>query len=235
MGYDQTLEVYLGENHTLPGTAAPFPSRSPQPVLIVSGLPRSGTSLMMAMLQAAGFSLLTDNVRQADVSNPKGYYEFEPVKTLKSGDHGWLDQATGKVVKIVSPLLHYLPSHYQYRVIFMRRKLMEVLASQSMMLASKPTMLATKNTLHTSARKTSAAHEDAILEKAFSEHLANVEHWLASQPNMKTYYASYNDLLVKPNQVLAGLTEFLGSPLPIHQMISAIDPQLYRSRVNGQD
>ena len=190
---------------------------------------------MMAMLQAAGFSLLTDNVRQADVSNPKGYYEFEPVKSLKSGDHGWLDQATGKVVKIVSPLLHYLPSHYQYRVIFMRRKLMEVLASQNMMLATKSTLPASRSTLPTIAGKTPAALEDAILEKAFTDHLANVEHWLSGQPNMNTFYASYNDLLINPNDVLAGLTEFLGSPLPIRQMISAIDPRLYHNRVNGQD
>jgi hypothetical protein len=183
---------------------------------------------MMAMLQAAGLSLLTDNVRRADDSNPKGYYEFEPVKALKAGDHRWLDQATGKVVKIVSPLLHYLPSHHQYRVIFMRRKLMEVLASQNTMLASKGTVL-------TGSRKAPSAADEALLEKAFSDHLANVEGWLSSQPNMKTFYASYNELLVAPNDVLAGLTEFLGSPLPVRQMISAIDPQLYRSRVNGQD
>ena len=104
-----------------------------EPITIVSGLPRSGTSMMMKMLEAGGMPVLTDSWRSADEDNPKGYYEFERVKQIKT-DQAWLPQAQGKVVKMISELLQYLPPIYCYRVIFMRRKLEETLASQRQML-----------------------------------------------------------------------------------------------------
>jgi len=106
----------------------------PKAIIIVSGLPRSGTSMMMKMLEAAGLEILTDHLRAADDNNPKGYYEFERVKQLKAGDFDWLPQARGKVVKIISALLEYLPNQYEYKIIFMRRNMDEVLSSQRQML-----------------------------------------------------------------------------------------------------
>ena len=103
-------------------------------VIIVSGLPRSGTSMMMKMLEAGGLKILTDNLREADANNPKGYYEFERVKQMKDGNLAWLPDAVGKVVKIVTGLIIYLPSDYKYKIIFMKRDLNEVLSSQKKML-----------------------------------------------------------------------------------------------------
>ena len=109
-----------------------------KPIVIVSGLPRSGTSMAMKMLAAGGMPLLTDGVRGADESNPKGYYEFEPVKDLhKQADMAWLRDARGKAVKIVSFLLTFLPETNEYKVIFMQRDLREVIASERTMLQKR--------------------------------------------------------------------------------------------------
>src|SRR5512141_2581353 len=89
--------------------------------IIVSGLPRSGTSMMMKMLAEGGLTIITDQIRNADEDNPNGYYEFEPVKQLADGQFDWLAGANGKVVKIISALLEYLPRDYHYKVIFMER------------------------------------------------------------------------------------------------------------------
>src|SRR5215211_3521881 len=100
---------------------------------IVSGLPRSGTSMMMRMLETGGLPVLTDHVRTPDDDNPNGYYEFEAVKQTKEDD-SWLEGTEGKAVKMVYRLLYDLPADHSYRVLFMRRKLEEVLASQRVML-----------------------------------------------------------------------------------------------------
>jgi hypothetical protein len=102
-------------------------------ITIVSGLPRSGTSLMMQMLEAGGMDILTDGIRKIDKNNPWGYYEFEKVKNLGK-DNSWLNLCNGKVVKIISILLYDLPTDRKYNVIFMKRNLQEVLASQRKML-----------------------------------------------------------------------------------------------------
>lgn len=108
-----------------------------RPVIVVSGLPRSGTSMMMKMLAAGGVSLLTDHIREADSDNPQGYYEFERVKKLDKGDTAWVAEAQGQAVKIISQLLKHLPATYDYKVIFMRRHMDEVLASQQKMLLNR--------------------------------------------------------------------------------------------------
>ena len=90
-------------------------------VTIVSGLPRSGTSMMMKMLEAGGIELLIDRVRVADADNPKGYYEFERVKQIET-DQAWLPEAQGKAVKMISALLRHLPADCRYRIIFMERR-----------------------------------------------------------------------------------------------------------------
>jgi len=106
---------------------------SDETITVVSGLPRSGTSMMMQMLGAGGLAVLTDGKRGADADNPRGYYEYEAVKSLGQ-DASWLASAGGKAVKIVSALLIHLPDGFDYRVIFMRRPIAEVLASQRAML-----------------------------------------------------------------------------------------------------
>src|SRR5438045_2458230 len=95
-------------------------------IIIVSGLPRSGTSLMMQMLENGGVDVVTDNVRTADADNPRGYYEFEPVKKIKQ-DTSWLPATRGKAFKMVSQLLYHLPPSERYRVLFMERDLDEML------------------------------------------------------------------------------------------------------------
>ena len=111
-------------------------SKYGEEVIVVSGLPRSGTSMIMQMLETAGLPLLTDGVRPPDADNPRGYYEFEPVKAIKT-DASFLEVAVGRVVKVVAPLLPSLPPLYDYRIVFVERALCEVLASQRAMLAQR--------------------------------------------------------------------------------------------------
>ena len=102
-------------------------------VTIVTGLPRSGTSLMMQLLNKSSLEILSDGIRQKDISNPEGYYELEAVKGIVR-DNSFLKDATGKVVKIVAPLPVYLDKSLDYRIVFMRREIEEVLRSQEKML-----------------------------------------------------------------------------------------------------
>jgi Sulfotransferase family len=175
---------------------------------------------MMGMLQAAGCELMTDSLRKEDYFNPKGYFEFEPVKNLKHGDNQWLKHASGKVVKIVSPLLQYLPDTYSYKIIFMRRDLVEVLTSQTKMLGG--------------LQKTSDPEEARMLEKAYQEHLSKMEQWLNRHTTFQTCYVSYNQLLSAPREILEQLAIFLERPLQVDRMIAAIDPNLYRNRRSGR-
>jgi hypothetical protein len=190
-------------------------STTSQPVTIVSGLPRSGTSLMMRMLEAGGMPILTDQVRAADEDNPRGYYEYEPVKKLKEQPDS-LEAARGKVVKIISELLQHVPPHYPCNVIFMRRSMEEILASQRQMLVrrGKPT-----NTV-----------SDEELAELFNRHLQRVEAWIARQPYMAALYISYNDLLREPAGYVEQINRFLGGHLDTSRMLQAIDRSLYRQR-----
>ena len=137
-------------------------------VIIVSGLPRSGTSMMMKAIEAGGIEPIVDHIRKADEDNPKGYYEFEPVKKTKE-DASWLKDASGKVVKMVYRLLYDLPADYQYRVIFTQRDLKEVLASQNKMLQR--------------SGKSGGGISDEQMEQLFAGELAKCEKWLAEQTN----------------------------------------------------
>ncbi|MCS6772712.1 MAG: sulfotransferase [Thermoflexales bacterium] len=185
-------------------------------IVVVSGLPRSGTSLMMAMLAAGGIPPLTDGQRRADVSNPKGYYEYERVKKLPAGDAEWLAEARNRAVKVISALLQHLPAQYTYRVLFMQRRMQEVLASQRRMLLDQ-------------GQPVDDA-DDAELALAFERHLARVQAWLAQQPNMQVLYVNYNALIADPAPHVAAVNRFLGGGLDEAAMIQAIDPSLYRQR-----
>jgi hypothetical protein len=191
------------------------------PVIVVSGLPRSGTSMMMKMLEAAGLEVVVDGVRTADDDNPKGYYEFERVKKLPVGDVGWVGESTGKVVKVISALLEHLPADQQYRVIFMRRRLVEVLRSQQKMLANRD--------------EAADAVADEQLTAFFTKHLTTVEGWLESQPNVEAVFVDYNDMLVNPTAAVDQLRHFLdpavvGRSLDWDATDAVVDPGLYRNR-----
>lgn len=184
-------------------------------ITVVSGLPRSGTSLMMQMLAAGGIPPLTDHQRAADESNPRGYFEFEAVKRLRS-DHSWLELARGHAVKIIHLLLRELPTNrgLQYRVILMRRPLPEVLASQRAMLA----------------REGKKAADDALLSKVFSAQLEQAEGWLAAQPGVDVLALEHHALFESPEPTSARVNEFLGGHLDVSAMMAVIDPSLYRQR-----
>jgi hypothetical protein len=182
-------------------------------IVIVSGLPRSGTSLMMQMLDNGGVPVVTDHIRTADQDNPRGYYEYERVKKIKE-DVTWLPEARGKAFKMVSQLLYELPSSERYRIIFMERDLDEMLFSQEKMLAR--------------LNKPSAPR--AAIERAFREHLRRVRAWLAGQPNIKVLFVSYNDLLERPAGEAERVSAFLGGKADAGSMSKTVDPSLYRNR-----
>ena len=185
-------------------------------VVIVSGLPRSGTSMMMKMLEAGGCQILTDNLREADANNPKGYYEFERVKNMKDGDLAWMPEAVGKVVKIVTGLIMFLPVGFKYRVIFMRRDLNEILSSQKKMLGR--------------LGKEDDNIPDDKMAKVYEEHLKEVRGWLVRQPNIETLYVNYNAMLKDPTEALTRINEFLGGGMDVLVMAAVVDKELYRER-----
>lgn len=183
-------------------------------IVIVSGLPRSGTSLMMQMLQAGGMPLLTDEHRPADADNPQGYWEYEPVTRLHQ-DNAWLHQAEGKAVKVVSPLLQYLPPQPTYKIIFMQRSLPEVLASQAVMLQ----------------RRGKQNRGDAeTLATVFAQHLEHTERWLATQKHMAVLPVSYHAALAEPGETATRVAHFIGLPLAVEAMARTVDSRLHRQR-----
>jgi hypothetical protein len=185
-------------------------------ITVVSGLPRSGTSMMMKMLEAGGLPPMTDAIRTADVDNPEGYYEFERVKQLDKGDAAWLPDAQGKVVKVISALLKHLPPGYEYRVVFMRRRIEEVLASQKKMLVHRG--------------EATDAVSDEELAQLYRKHLAHVDAWLTSQPNVKLLNVNYNMMLKDPEAELPALLAFFDNKLDRDKMLQIVKPELYRNR-----
>lgn len=192
---------------------------SPKPVIVVSGLPRSGTSMMMKMLEAGGIPPITDEIREADVDNPKGYYEFERVKQLDKGDKEWVANAQGKSVKVISQLLRHLPDGYTYKVIFMRRNMDEIIASQKKMLINR-------------GEDPNKVSDEEIAE-LFEKHLAQVMNWLDNQPNVDVLYIHYGAMLAEPQTQAELVTAFLGSDLNVEAMTAVVDPNLYRNRATA--
>lgn len=184
-------------------------------IVVVSGLPRSGTSMMMGMLTAGGLTAVTDQIRIADIDNPKGYYEFERVKKLPQGDIVWLEDARGKCVKVISALLPYLPPVYAYRVIFMHRKLEEVMESQRKMLE----------------RRNQPATQDDNMATLLRQHVEDIRQWLATQPNIQLLDCDYNAMLAAPTPWVSRINTFLDECLDPIAMQTAVDSSLYRSRV----
>ncbi len=186
-----------------------------EPIIIVSGLPRSGTSMVMKMLEAGGIPPLTDHVRSADDDNPKGYYEFERAKKLKEGDAAWLPEAQGKAVKVIGALLVELPPEYEYRVLFMRRRIEEVLASQSKMLER---------------RGEEKKVDDDTMAVLFQKHIQQVGAWMEKQSNLRCIDVDYNAMLEEPIPQVEQINRFLGGQLDEAAMADVVDRDLYRQR-----
>jgi len=187
------------------------------PIIIASGLPRSGTSMLMKMLEAGGIKIATDEIRSADYDNPKGYYELEKVKELdKSEDKSWLPELRGKAVKIISYFLKNLPKTNNYKIIFIERNLQEMIASQNKMLT------------HRGETVDQAGDEKMI--KNFKNHLQKIKYMLANEPHFEVLYITYGDVLKSPIQEVEKINQFLGGYLDKEKMIGIIDPKLYRNR-----
>jgi hypothetical protein len=182
-------------------------------IIIVSGLPRSGTSLMMQMLENGGVEVVTDNIRTADTDNPRGYYELEKVKRIKQ-ETSWLPLMRGKAFKMVSQLLYDLPRGETYRIVFMERDLDEMLASQQLML----------NRLG----KRSAPREQ--MKQSYALHLERLHEWLRKQPHIAVLRVSYNDLVEQPAAQAERVSVFLGGRPDVEKMAKMFDPSLYRNR-----
>lgn len=193
-----------------------IPSPMNEPIIIVSGLPRSGTSMMMKMLEAGGIPPLTDEIREADKDNPEGYYEFERVKKLDKGDVAWLEDAQGKAVKVISALLKHLPSGHEYRVIFLHRRMSEILASQRKMLIHRG--------------EDADGMDDEKMALLFEKHLQSVQKWLNDQPNITTLEIHYSDILSDPSTENAKINAFLSQKLDVVAMARIVNPALYRNR-----
>lgn len=186
------------------------------PVVVVSGLPRSGTSMTMKMLEAGGIPVVTDGARTADEDNPKGYYEDDRVLDLaKEVDKAWLRGARGQAVKIISYLLRHLPTNNNYRVLFMRRDISEVLASQAKMLER---------------RGEEHGADDAAMRELFEADVWRANYHIKRAAHIEAIDVHYRQVLEDPVTHAHRMAEFLGRELDIEAMASIVDPDLYRNR-----
>lgn len=196
-------------------------------IVIVSGLPRSGTSMLMHMLDAGGMTILTDSVRNADLDNPKGYFELEAVKRLYENT-SWMSSAAGKAIKVISILLPCLPLAYRYKVLFINRSMDEVLASQRAMLARRQTEIKSKDAAMDLEHR---QREEELLRAAYIRHLHRTRNWLNAQSNIATCYIEHRNVLQHPQDAAAQINLFLGGNLNETDMVAAVDGTLYRQRM----
>lgn len=184
-------------------------------IIIVSGLPRSGTSMMMRMIEAGGIEVVTDNIRKADTDNPRGYYEFEKVKEI-SKDSSWLYDCRSKAFKMVSELLYHLPGSEKYKIVFMNRDIDEMLASQQKML---------KN-----LNQNSVNINNDEMKIIYGKHLKKIKVWLEEQENIDVIYVNYNDVIDNPLNNAVKINRFLGGDLKVEKMADVVENALYRQR-----
>ncbi|MGD9634211.1 MAG: sulfotransferase domain-containing protein, partial [Pirellulales bacterium] len=171
--------------------------------------------LVMQMLAAGGMPILSDGRREQDENNPRGYFEYEPVKNLR-GDNSWLGAAQGKAVKIITQLLPYLTAEFQYRIIYVERDLDEVLISQRRMLERDG--------------RTGAQISDAQLRRTYASQADIIRRWLSTNSGVQLHTVNFRSLLEEPRRSAAAVAEFLDRPLDVDAMATAVDPALYRSR-----
>ena len=186
-------------------------------VTVVTGLPRSGTSLLMQMLAAGGMPVLTDELRAADRDNPRGYLEFEPVKNLLH-DSGWLSEARGKAVKIIAPLLAALPPGLPCRVILCQRDLDEVLESQQRML------------LHRNQLPAPAPERRQLLKDEYVRTIGRVKAMLAGRPHAQLLVVDYSAAISDALATAERINSFLGGGLDTARMAAAVEPALQTVR-----
>ena len=185
-------------------------------IVVVSGLPRSGTSMMMKMLDAAGLPIMTDAIRKADEDNPKGYFEYERVKDLeKESDKAWVREARGKVLKVISFLLKDLPPDNFYRVVFLRRDIDEVVASQNKMIRNR----GEENRV-----------EDEEAKRLFQRHLLQVKMLVSRNPNFEMLEVDHREAIQDARAVAEKVNAFLGGRYDVEKMAAAVDRSLYRNR-----
>ncbi len=197
-----------------------FRKQQGEPIVVVSGLPRSGTSMLMKMLDAGGMAIMTDSERVADIDNPKGYFEYERIKDLeKETDKSYVREGRGKVLKVISFLIKDLPDDNDYRVIFMRRDLDEVLASQNKMIQRLGT-------------EDSAAAEDAMKE-AYRNDIVRTRLLCKNRPNFELIEINYKDTIGDPEATARSVNTFVGGHLDEATMREAVDSGLYRNRAGG--
>ncbi|MBL7965317.1 MAG: alkaline phosphatase family protein [Flavobacteriales bacterium] len=190
-----------------------------EPIYMVSGLPRSGTSMMMRALVAGGLTPFTDEERVADESNPHGYFEHRAVKGL-AHDSRFLTEAEGRVVKVVAPLLPHLPARHRYKIVFMERDLHEVLVSQDRMLGKAP-------------REGEGAHFRKGLFDSYTALLEKVR-LLEEQPYVEMLRIPYADAVNDPAGTMARVNAFFDGGLDADRMAQAVDPELYRNRLQDK-
>jgi hypothetical protein len=188
-------------------------------ITVVSGLPRTGTSLMMQMLAAGGMPVLTDGERQADTDNPRGYFEWERIKLLPQ-QPDCITEAEGKAVKVISQLLFALPARREYRVIFMQRPLTEVVASQAEMIRRRGTI--------------GAALPPAALIAGLGAHLNQINAWLKEKPNISVHRVEHQEVLREPLRFAESIQQFLNCPLDVVAMSQQVDTSLYRQRSSSK-
>lgn len=190
-----------------------------QSLIVVSGLPRSGTSMLMQMLKAGGEEIVADFERPADPDNPEGYYELERVKKIDLGEEtDWLSGVRGKVIKIVSHYLRYLPDTNNYRVIFVHRDLTEILSSQAKLLEH---------------RGEDSGADDTRMRKLYIDHLAKAARELASRSCFATLDLHYREIIRNPEAAAARVNRFLGGTLDEQAMAAVVNPDLYRNRAGA--
>jgi hypothetical protein len=186
-----------------------------KPIVVVSGLPRSGTSMAMKMLEVGGLAVVTDGLRTADEDNPKGYYEDERVKDLyQPGDKTWLRASRGKVIKIISFLLKRLPDDNNYKVLFMHRSLREIVASQNTMLARR-------------GEKNDTPDDRAV---ALLEEQVRDARFFLRRPQFEVLELNYRETLDGPRPLALRMAGFVGEALDVEKMTQVVDVQLYRNR-----
>lgn len=183
-------------------------------ITIVTGLPRSGTSMLMQMLQAGGLDILTDNIRQPDENNPKGYLEYTPVKNLKK-DQSFLAEADGKVLKVITHLLKHLPDNFRYKVIFIKRDMHEILASQQKMIGK------------------AGETYSVSLAQAFEKEIELVDIWAHKEPNVEILYLNYEDVIYNTDIQIQRISDFIGKDLDKNKMKEAVTIDLYRNRLSN--
>jgi hypothetical protein len=167
------------------------------------------------MLAAAGLAPFTDSKREADEDNPRGYYEHEQATRLHS-DAAWIPEARGKVVKVVAHLLPFLPAGEEYRLVFMRRDLNEVVASQTAMLARL-------------GRKGGSLSEAALM-RTYTGQLVQVQNWLRKTPGVQAMTVEYAEALCNPAGTAQRLAAFLGAPFNAKAAAALVEPSLRRQK-----